>query len=345
MNMIYDEIARRIPNFKRTPSGWHRFNGVCCVHNRQTRPDTKGRAGIRMDGDMFVYHCFNCNYVATWHPPMLLSQKTRNLLSWFGVDHETIKKLNFKAWQYQQMALANQEMPVFEPRSRIAFNEGHDIPADAMPLTWWAEQDLEDPNFAQVCEYLWSRGERIFNGYEYYWSPTEEHNLNKHLIIPATWNGKVIGWTARACYNAKVRYYKDLPENCLFGIDQLFDPNQEWILLMEGPFDAIAVGGMATFGNTLNAIQCDWLNQSKKKIIVVPDQGKNGRPVDDSGQSLIDVALKNGWYVSIPSWGDNIKDCADAVKQHGKLFTVWQIMNSATNEPMRINLLRKMRMS
>lgn len=334
MNMIYDELARRIPNFKRTTSGWTSFNGVCCVHNGQSRPDTRKRAGIRVDGNQFVYHCFNCNYVASWQPSMLLSWKIRNLLEWFGLDHESIKKLNFKAWQYQQLALVDKEAPVFEHRTKMSFNPGHDLPEDAMPITWWAENDLDDPNFKMVCEYLWKRGERVFSGHNYYWSPTTEHNLNQHIIIPATWNGKVIGWTARACYNAKVRYYKNLPENCLFGVDKLYEPNKEWLILVEGPFDAIAVNGMATFGNTLNNIQCDWINQSGKKIVVVPDHSSDGQP-------LVDVALKNGWYISIPYWGDDVKDCADSVLRHGRLWTINQILEFATNEPMRINLLRK----
>jgi hypothetical protein len=334
MNIIYEEVVKRINGKnKLSPSNWNSCNGVCCIHNGQSRPDTRKRAGIKLDGGAFVYHCFNCNFAVKWQPGMLLSKKIRNLLSWLGTPHELIMKLNFKAWQLNQQVLSGQELPKREYRTKIHFDTKQ-LPEDSMPISWWLESNLEDSNFRLVCDYLLTRGDRIASEYEYHWTPKKEYS--RHVIIPCRWNSNIVGWTARACFNSKYRYYSELPDNYIFNIDQINDPHRKYIFLVEGPFDAIAINGIASFGNTLNSIQCEWLQESGKDIIVIPDHSSDGQP-------LIDIALKNGWYVSIPEWGDDIKDCADAVKKHGRLWTIWQIINNATNQPLRINMLRKIR--
>ena len=55
----------------------------------------------------------------------------------------------------------------------------------------------------------------------------------------------------------------------------------------------------------------------------------------------IDQAVENGWSVSFPPWQDHIKDCADAVKHYGQLFTVKSIIDSRVNNKTKIEVLRK----
>ena len=76
------------------------------------------------------------------------------------------------------------------------------------------------------------------------------------------------------------------------------------------------------------------LNIPQKVVIVCPDR-------DKSGSNLIDVALENNWMVSFPEWENNIKDCADAVKHYGRLYTLKSVIDSAINNKAKIQVYKK----
>jgi hypothetical protein len=56
---------------------------------------------------------------------------------------------------------------------------------------------------------------------------------------------------------------------------------------------------------------------------------------------MIAAALDNGWSVSMPPWGDGIKDVADAVKKYGRLYTLATILHYKETNQIKIQLLRK----
>ena len=91
------------------------------------------------------------------------------------------------------------------------------------------------------------------------------------------------------------------------------------------------------FRSTTNDIsdnQAEILKQLNKKVIVVPDH-------DKSGMEIINKALDHGFYVSMPEWGDDIKDVNDAVMRYGKLPTLISILQSATNSKAKTEIKRK----
>ena len=89
-----------------------------------------------------------------------------------------------------------------------------------------------------------------------------------------------------------------------------------------------------TLHNKLNQQQIDIINEFEGEIIVCPDR-------DRAGTTLIDQAVENGWAVSFPPWHESIKDCADAVKSYGQLFTIKSIIENRVNNKVKINVLRK----
>jgi hypothetical protein len=106
-------------------------------------------------------------------------------------------------------------------------------------------------------------------------------------------------------------------------------------LVLEGPFDAIAVDGIGVLGRELNSQQIAWLDSSLAEKIVVPDRERRN-------QELIDVALAQGWSVSFPDWEPGIKDAADAAAKYGRLYTLKSIIDSRTSGPTEIAIKRKM---
>jgi hypothetical protein len=75
MSLIIDTVQTFLPpKRKHTPSGWISFNAVCCDDKRQ-------RGGIILQGDTVSYHCFNCQFKASWQPGRLLTLKFKKFLN------------------------------------------------------------------------------------------------------------------------------------------------------------------------------------------------------------------------------------------------------------------------
>lgn len=332
-NIVYDKLMTLIPGRRKTTSsGWTGTNGVCCIHNGET-PDTRGRLSISMGSidNGVIARCFNCHFVAIWKPGNPLGRRMKDLLGWFGMPDEEIRKLNFNIWQQNQNMNLNVN---FTPRvyTNLSFVE-HPLPKGSRNIIELLNEGCSDPNFMMVIEYLASRGDDILTGYDYYWTPLEHGDLNRKLIIPCKWEGKIVGYTARACFPSKQRYYKEVQGDYLFNTE-VTTRDWEYVFLCEGPFDAIAINGIAVMGGTVTDNQARWLDQLGQKIIVVPD-------MESGGGYLVDAAVKNNWSVSFPKWESGIKDGADAVKAYGKLYTVWSIIDAQVSNKLDIHVRRQ----
>jgi DNA primase len=181
---------------------------------------------------------------------------------------------------------------------------------------------------------LSSRGDDILLGGDFYWTPNKANSLNRRIIIPFYWENEVVGWTARVIDNSSpMRYFSEVQPRYLFNTDAIKN-DWEYIFICEGPFDGIAINGIAMLGDKVMPDQARWLNQTGKKIIVVPDRV-------EQGGKLVDVALSEGWHVSFPRWDQGIKDAADAVKAYGKLYTVWSIIDAMTKNKLEIGVRRQ----
>lgn len=335
-NIVLQKLLENVGPTKHTQQGWTSFDGKCCIHNGDRRNDTRKRAGVRMtEGDGFVYHCFNCHFTTGWVPGSRLGNKVKKLLSWFSVPDDDIKKIKFKA--YQMKAAMESNMPLQELKKDeeshvfLSFKEIN-LPAKSKSLDECFETETNNKNFLNVIEYLLTRGDYLSECGDYYWADSNEHSLKHRLIIPFKWNGRIVGWTARYAGDHKFKYMSELPPDYLFNTESI-KPDNEAILVCEGPFDALAINGVATLGDKMSSKQIQWLKQQNKKIIIVPDREKQGG-------KLVDIAIANNWSVSFPEWDSNIKDCAQASKEYGVLYTVWSLLNSVVDSVTSIRTKR-----
>jgi DNA primase len=76
------------------------------------------------------------------------------------------------------------------------------------------------------------------------------------------------------------------------------------------------------------------LNRLNRDIIILPDR-------DRAGSKLVEQAIDRGWQVSMPDWEPGIKDVNDCVNKHGKLYTLYSIVNAAESSPLKIRLRAK----
>lgn len=327
-NFLYDFLIDKISfNHKHTPSGWIKFNGPCCVHNGERRPDSKQRAGIINHNGILTYNCLNCGFKAGWSSGHMLSKNMKKLLEWLNVSSEEIRDIQFKLFQLKNLTSDEQEKT--SSLAKLVTKSFHNVPLPEKS-TLISKTVLNTKDFIDVVLYLNSRGEEILTSYDYYYSPlkTLEEDFSRKIIIPFKYQDRIVGWTARSVDTGKKKYYSNCQPNFLFNNEILYDYQRKYVVVVEGPFDAIAIDGVAVLGNKISKGQIEWLKSSKKEIIVLPDR-------DNKKSHLVDTALENDWYVSFPwnpcgVWETTIKDAADAVKTYGKLFTIKCIMDYKT---------------
>ena len=81
---------------KQTPSGWISFNCPVCQEKRS-------RGGIKVSDQGWSFHCFNCNYTASFILGRNLSIKARQLLKHFNVPERDIEMLNLESLKHRSI--------------------------------------------------------------------------------------------------------------------------------------------------------------------------------------------------------------------------------------------------
>lgn len=329
MSIVQETLTLHLPSKRKTtPSGWTSFNAPCCIHNGDSA-DKRQRGGLISNGDGGVsYHCFNCGFKASWQPGRQLSYKMRKLFEWLGTPDDVITKLALQCLQIAEVGDSNItiELPKFETKN---------LPEGARRLDQWDDwQALEptgmDNNLFKVCEYLKTRN-LFLDDYPFHWTP--ELGYRDRIIIPFYHKGEVVGFTARKIKDGNPKYLSDQQPGYVFNLDA---QNYERIytVVVEGPFDAIAVEGVALLGSEIKDQQAMLLNSLNTTKVVVPDR-------DEAGSKLIDQAIELGWSVSMPEWHEDVKDVNDAVQMYGKIYTLHSIITASENNELKIKLRSK----
>jgi hypothetical protein len=308
---------------KQSPSGWLSFNAVCCHHNGQN-PDRRQRGGIKLNELGWSYHCFNCGYTASFVLGRTVSFKARRLLSWLNVPDAEIDILNLESLRHRSIhGIIDDRKRVADAVQGIQFNEVDDLPPGSelitpdMPLYWNYLRERHVPLDFPAMTAI--RNDGI-------------HWVRPFVAIPFTYDNRLVGWTARFLDSKTPKFISNSQPGYVFGVDQ--QPG-DWqhVLVMEGIFDALSIGGLAVMHNTISDAQARLIRSLDRQITVVPDQ-------DQAGLELIDRAVELGWAVSIPAWED-CKDVNDAVKKYGRLGTVLSIMQSRETSKIKIELRKK----
>jgi hypothetical protein len=275
-----------------------------------------------------VYNCFNCKYTASWQPGRTLTEKFKNLCRWLGADDNQVKELVFEALKT--------ESTEYEPEhfvEKVKFTK-KELPEGALPLVEWLDAELDaeqEQQLISVVEYVVGRGYDPIGG-NFYWSPMP--GFADRVVIPFLYEGVVVGSTARKVKEGRPKYLSDQHPFFVFNIDAQ-DPLNKYVFVCEGPFDALAVDGVALLTNEISQQQAHIINGLGKEVIVIPDQ-------DKAGLALINQAVDYDWSVAFPNWSDDVKDCADAVKKYGKLFVVVDIIETAQKGAIRLEMAKKM---
>lgn len=323
MNEIQSAVLALLPHKRKsTPSGWTSFNSICCPH-RGEHADKRQRGGVITSATGgFQYSCFNCNFKTGWSPGKLISQNARLLFKWLGMDEAEIGKLNLIALKIKDSTPVTDKLLNFELKERK-------LPSNCKSITRWVLDGHVDDRLTAVVEYVSSRGMN-WDWYDWHWSP--EEGYADRVILPFYYQQQIVGWTGRKIVDGKPKYLTDAQPGYVFNLDRQTH-TREYVIVVEGQFDAIAIDGVAIMHNEPNSVQVARINALGREVIVVPDR-------DRPGAKMLTAAVANNWSVSLPPWGDHIKDVADAVKTHGRLYTLSTILHYRTANEIKIQLIK-----
>ena len=335
MNLIQSTILTSLPaGRKKTPSGWISFNAPCCVHNGETA-DKKKRGGIMTSADGTVsYHCFNCGYKASYVIGRKLTYKMRQFMGYIGIPDDTIRKLAIEAMREEEGDVK------YEKKKFVTFKK-KDLPKQTRSLGEWLEEYTvgtmtkeQQTKIDNLLNYLAGRGIGA-DWYDFMYSSDRHWDVDRRLLIPFYWRGDIVGFTGRIFDQSdKVKYYTDVQPGYVFNMDAQ-DWTRKFVIVTEGPFDAITVSGVSILGSEINETQRELIDALGRQVIVVPDR-------DAPGEKLINQAIEFGWSVAFPEWDKTVGDVADAVLKYGRLFTIQSILKTTESSKLKIDLKRKM---
>lgn len=313
MSLITDTIQAYLPGKrKHTPSGWIGFNAPCCGDKRQ-------RGGLIFNaGDAVSYHCFNCQFKASWQPGRAISQKMNKFMRLLNIPDDVISQLRLEALRLNENSNA-------EVRSIIPAFEARELPPESELITSLLDHIPE--KLVPVLEYLHSR-KLYLEDYPFYWTP--KIGFSNRVIIPFLKDNVIVGYTARAIGDVKPKYISEQQPGYVFNLDrQHYD--RQCVIVCEGPIDAISIDACAVMGAEIKDSQNWLLKQLGKEIVLVPDR-------DHEGPKTIEQAIEFGWSVSMPNWPEGIKDVNDAVCKLGRLATLYLIMQAKESNALKIRL-------
>ena len=155
--------------------------------------DHKGRGGIRFDDDKFSYNCFNCGYKTGWSPGKRISNRLKRLLQNFGVDESEVQRLQLELLKEEDVATilarkAKRNEPV------IIDWEEHILPEGAQSICDYNGEMT--PEFIKAVEYLYERGFDPMDPRFMYSPAGVPGRMKSRFILPFTYKGKVVGYTA-----------------------------------------------------------------------------------------------------------------------------------------------------
>lgn len=327
MHFFNEYLQSRIQTWRRNSTGWHSGNCPMCVSQGESRPDTKKRGGVLFEGEGWRYHCFNCNYVAGWEPGHSMSGRVKGLLKGLGADESEVQRISLELMREEETAQLLNPLPEPPPSYKPNWPEV-EVPGD--PLVDVANiDDIVISGIDMIVE----REIAYIGDWHYARTPLQ---FKRRFILPYTYQGKKVGYTARYIGDPPAgtpKYLVKKPEHFVFNLDAQHG-DREFVIVTEGDFDALSVDGVSVGTNTIDDEQASLISNLHRRVIVVPD-------ADAAGMKMVESALKYDFDVAFPEWMDSFKDINGAASFYGRGFTVASVREAALSNPTKIRVMAK----
>lgn len=324
MESILEKIYDLLPADKQhRGNGWIHFNCPCCYHVEN--PDHKSRGNILFLADGFVYQCFNCHFTCGYHLGQYFSKNTMQFLKDLDISPKDLNDLLLTVREYNESNTSNTvAQPIVRKR------EIRPLPTNYKSIQESLAQGDKSETLKKVVQYLYNRNSRLMEWDTLYWA--EKQN---NFLIPCREYGEIVGYSLRNINDTSDHKYTHyIPQGFVYNYDNLLT-NRKYEILVEGQTDALAINGIAYLGSTLTNDRLKRLLPftNDKELIICPDR-------DNAGKKIVKQVLDEDlpFSIAFPDWTIGIKDCEDAVKKYGRLYTIYSIITSKESNKSLINL-------
>lgn len=287
-------------------TGFYQFKCPCCH-------DYKVRAGLKFEGGVVQYNCFNCGRKPAYTENSgVISKKMRECLLALGIPDQEINNTVNVAFFNKDASDQNITLDKITKKSIV-------VPTISLPSNSFRLNSTDEFKDEQEAINKYLRGRMIDpNSYPFYFS-SDDYFKNR-VIIPFYKNKKVIYWQARSIDDIGERYLNcTISKNAVFfNYDKLFSWSELPLFIVEGVFDALSVDGVGTLGSAINEEKIEILNSSTRRKIVVVDRDSNGKKVGE-------LALANNWEITFAPEGCDINK---SIITYGRLWTIYELMNN-----------------
>ena len=244
-------------------------------------------------------------------------------MGWIGIPDSEIQQLALEAIKHKDEQVVVDKTLNFDLPT-VA------LPKDCKTIDQWLQEGCVEEDFLAVVEYVLDRGLEL-EWYDWMWC--EEKGYRDRVIIPFYHQGRIVGWTGRKIVDGTPKYLTHSSPGYIFNLDHQ-DYDRKYVIVVEGQIDAISVDGVAIMHNEPNDTQIARIKSLAREVIVVPDN-------DQAGTKLIKTAVEQHWSVSLPDWGPDVKDVADAVKKYGRVYTLYTIIKYRVTGEIKLTMLKK----
>lgn len=285
--------------------------------------DYKPRAGIRFDHSSIGFNCFNCPDTATRFDDgqCFIPKKLERLMLALGISQTDIDPLKLRLYTSRKDESTALDRDV-EVDGVTIFRAAPELPLPKGMITLERGIGLGRSSATRAANYLLDERHLPVDPSKVYITTEKTGKWRHRVIFPIVMWGKIVGLTGRTWEpDGEPTYHTLGPKGTtLFNYDAVLAQVKRPVLVTEGIFDALRVGGVATMGNTVSPHQRHWLDAIPRPKIVIPDRGQ-------SGYSLVEAAVENGWGVSFPDFG-SCKDVDAAVVRYGIIYVAKEIMSN-----------------
>jgi hypothetical protein len=293
----------------RPPSndGWRQVK--CAVCN-----DYKFRGGFKFDpSGSCAFHCFNCGFSAVHTPSRSqFSEKMVKVLTSFGIDLSTAQSALFSAF-----ASPSHPQPQKIDRDLIPAKEIE------KPSTFFPLDPTKHP---KAVEYLKNRG-FTENDHQWWISIPADKKWSNRIVVPVyNHREQLVFYQGRTFIDSPKRWESpNVPRSgVIFNHKKLYEPGDS-VIVCEGIFDALSVGGVAILGSEFSRYQLSELKKFRGTKIIIPHK-------DDRGLAQGKSALENGFSLSFPDIG-SCGDINEAFVKYGKMYLIQQIYSTIATGP------------
>jgi hypothetical protein len=330
MSLTLEELIRQCIPLGREKNGWYAvLCKVCNDHGKKGK-----RAAFRFDEGRVSYNCFNCGHTAGYSPNQKeLKNEMKQVLDGFSVPED----------EYNAILLDNMKRLYEHGYQKTATKQDLSIEPKEVPLPdhfYPIADDPDDKWSIIAADYLEQRGfDPSDHPYMVSTGVSKTDRMAKkwkgRVIIPLYKGNKLIFYMGRELVSLGKKYEScSSPRENVFGqFDTLLEQTDDPLYVVEGWFDAKAIGGVASLGNRLTSNQIKWLNRTSREKIIIPDRYGDG-------YLMAEQALSQGWSIATPEIG-SCKDMAEAVAHFGRLYvksTIKQNTSTGFEATMRLQM-------